>query len=158
MSDDVAVYDRLIGVWRLVSVEARDGTGSVTRPYGESPAGYIVYTVERRMIVSMMRSPVPSIAATDLFGGVVEAVGKGHVYVGYSGAVTLEDVRHDGATVSGTVVHHLDTCSFPTWVGTEQRRDFVLNGDGLTLTTPRIERAGTQAIATVVWDRLRADW
>ena len=56
--------------------------------------------------------------------------------------------------VSGTVVHRLDTCSYPNWVGTEQRRRFRLEGDRLTLTTPRIERGGAEAVATVVWERL----
>jgi hypothetical protein len=156
--EEDGVFGRLAGVWRLVSVEASDGTGGVGRPYGEAPVGYIVYTAERRMMVSMMRGPAPRVESGDLFAGAGEAFRAGHVYVGYSGAVALEDItlRGDGAA-EGTVVHTLDTCSYPNWVGTAQRRRFRLERDRLTLTTPRIERAGEQAVATVVWERVRAE-
>jgi hypothetical protein len=93
----------------------------------------------------------------DLFLGAAEALAAGHAYVGYSGTVAVEGVNttsgEDGA-LSGIVVHTLDTCSYPNWVGTEQRRRFVLEGDRLTLTTPQIERGGTGAVATVIWVRV----
>jgi hypothetical protein len=104
------------------------------------------------MAVSMMRAPAPRVESGDLFRGAAEALAAGHAYVGYSGTVSVEDVRVDGV-LSGTVVHALDTCSYPNWVGTEQRRRFRLEGDRLTLTTPSIERGGTGAVATVRWVR-----
>ncbi|HET7768154.1 MAG TPA: lipocalin-like domain-containing protein [Chloroflexota bacterium] len=145
---------RLIGTWRLVAVEARDARGVVTHPYGAHPVGYLTYTPEGRMAVSIMRAPAPRVESTDLFRGAAEALAGGHAYVGYSGTVSVEDAQ-EGDAVQGTVVHTLDTCSYPNWVGTEQRRRFLLEGDELTLTTPRIERGGTGASATVRWVRYR---
>src|SRR5688500_13260051 len=110
---------RLIGTWRLVSVEARDAQGAVTRPYGAHPVGHLTYTAGGRMAVSIMRAPPPRVDSADLFRGAAEALAAGHAYVGYSGTVSVEDVQ-EGDPVRGTVVHTLDTCSYPNWVGTEQ--------------------------------------
>ena len=156
--DETEALKRLVGTWRLVSVEARDAGGRVALPYGREPVGYLVYTEEGRMMVSIMRGSVRRVESGDLFLGAAEALAGGHAYVGYSGAVAVEEVEPaeggEGA-LAGTVVHMLDTCSYPNWVGTEQRRRFLLEGDDLTLTTPAIERGGTGAIATVRWVRYR---
>ena len=139
-------------------MEARDAQGVITHPYGVQPVGYLTYTSEGRMAVSIMRAPPPRVESTDLFRGAAEALAAGHAYVGYSGTVSVEDVPEgpgDSGDLTGTVVHTLDTCSYPNWVGTEQRRRFLLEGDSLTLTTPSIERGGTGAIATVRWVRYR---
>jgi hypothetical protein len=141
-----AALSRLLGTWRLVSVEARGGDGAITLPYGREPVGYLTYTAEGRMAVSIMRAPASRVKSGDLFLGAAEALGAGHAYIGYSGTVTVE---------GDTVVHTLDTCSYPNWVGTAQRRRFLLEGDRLTLTTPPIERGGTGAVATVIWVRLQ---
>ena len=111
------------------------------------------------MAVSIMEAPAPRVESGDLFLGAAEALSGGHAYVGYSGTVGVEGVNttttsgKDGA-LSGIVVHTLDTCSYPNWVGTEQRRAFRLEGDRLTLTTPSIERGGAGAVATVSWVRV----
>ena len=149
---------RLLGTWRLVSVEARSAEGAegaVALPYGPEPIGYLTYTTEGRMAVSIMRGSVARVESGDLFLGAAEALAGGHAYVGYTGTVTLEDLQEAAGVLSGTVVHALDTCSYPNWVGTEQRRRLLLEGDTLTLTTPPIERGGAGAVATVRWVRLR---
>ena len=149
---------RLLGTWRLVSVEARREDGAITLPYGREPSGYLTYTAERRMAVSMMRAPAPRVKSGDLFLGAAEALAGGHAYVGYSGTVSVEDISttpDEHGALTGTVVHTLDTCSYPNWVGTAQRRRFLLEGNRLTLTTPPIERGGTGAVATVSWVRVQ---
>ena len=106
------------------------------------------------MMVSIMRAPAARVESGDLFLGAAEALAAGHGYVGYSGVVAVEDVEGESsAALTGTVVHTLDACSYPNWVGTEQRRRFELDGDTLTLTTPPIERGGAGAVATVRWVR-----
>ena len=109
------------------------------------------------MAVSIMRAPAPPVESGDLFLGAAEALSGGHAYVGYSGTVAVEGVNtapDKSGALSGIVVHTLDTCSYPNWVGTEQRRRFLLDGDRLTLTTPSIERGGAGAVATVSWVRV----
>jgi hypothetical protein len=146
---------RLLGTWRLVSVAARGADGGVAYPYGLEPVGYLMYSADGRMAVSIMRAPAPRVQSGDLFVGAAEALSAGHAFVAYTGTVSVEGVAEvEGGGFSGTVVHALDTCSYPNWVGTEQRRRFLLDGDKLTLTTPPIERGGTGAVATVVWRRL----
>src|SRR5688572_15034986 len=107
------------------------------------------------MAVSIMRSPPPHVHSSDLFAGAAEALTGGHAFVAYTGTVALENPQTTSQGVRhGTVIHTLDTCSYPNWVGTQQRRHFLLEENTLTLTTPPIERAGSRATATVIWKRL----
>ena len=165
--DREASLRRLIGTWRLISAESRSPDGEVTWPYGTEPLGYITYTAERRMAVVIMRGSPPRVETADIFAGAAEALSRGHTFIAYTGTVDLEDVRPvetaapvdataGGPPLSGTVVHHLDTCSYPNWIGTDQRRAFILDGDSLTLTTPPIARGAAPATAVVVWERVTA--
>lgn len=107
------------------------------------------------MAVSIMRGEPARVDSPDVLTGTAAALAAGtHAYIGYSGTVQVEQCRQDGDALTGTVVHTLDTCSYPNWVGTEQRRVFRLEGQRLTLTTPAIQRAGVLATAVLVWERV----
>ena len=145
----------LLGTWQLVSLETLGADGTASHPYGSAPVGYLMYTAGRRMAASIMRSPAPRVQSPDLFAGAAEALVSGHTFVAYTGAVALENPQTTSpGSWHGTVIHTLDTCSYPNWVGTRQRRHFLLEAGALTLITPPIERAGSRATATVIWKRL----
>jgi hypothetical protein len=152
MPNDLA---KLLGAWRLRSCVARDVAGGVSYPYGRSPSGCILYTPSGVMAVSLMGDTPPRVEEPDVFAGAAHALASGaHRYIGYSGRYRLEGAREVGAGVwEGTVVHALDTCSYPNWIGTEQRRELRLEGDWLTLTTPPIVRGGVRSVAVVEWER-----
>jgi hypothetical protein len=67
-------------------------------------------------------------------------------YFGYFGTYTVDETAH-------TVTHHIAGASFPNFVGTDQRRYFVLSGDRLELTTPPMLRGGKEVTIHVVWER-----
>ncbi|MGW7578037.1 lipocalin-like domain-containing protein [Streptomyces sp. NPDC054765] len=57
-------WERLVGVWTLISVTDLDGEGHVrSRPYGEAPQGQLIYTRDARMAVVIVgRGPAPAVA------------------------------------------------------------------------------------------------
>lgn len=57
-----SVSDRLIGAWRLVSVETKRANGEIIHPfYGEHPQGLLIYDRSGRVIVEIVSDPEPSV-------------------------------------------------------------------------------------------------
>lgn len=120
--------DDLIGVWRLVSFEELDDTGTTSRgPLGADPRGRLIYTRDGHVSVNMMRGtdpgPVP--------------------YMGYAGTWRL-----DGSQI----VHRIEVTPRPDWVDTEQTREATLQDDHLTLHA-RTRIGGTEHRRVLVWRR-----
>jgi hypothetical protein len=55
-----------------------------------------------------------------------------------------------------TVIHHIEVCSYPNWVGDAQARSAKLNGDLLTLSTEPMTFQGAELRAELVWERVGA--
>jgi alpha-galactosidase len=69
-------------------------------------------------------------------------------YVAYFGTYSVdEDAR--------VVTHHVTASVFPNWVGTDQRREIVLDGDRLTLDSPPLLFNGRMRVFRAVWKRSR---
>jgi hypothetical protein len=60
---------QIVGMWKFASNEIKEvGTGKVTKPYGEKPNGYIIYTKGGRYVFVLFgdsRSKPGGAAATD---------------------------------------------------------------------------------------------
>ncbi|MBT7081288.1 MAG: hypothetical protein HN929_07470, partial [Chloroflexi bacterium] len=63
---------RFLGTWKLVSFEVRSIGDNVYYPWGENPAGYIMYNEDGYMSVSMMASDRPVFEARDLPKGTAQ--------------------------------------------------------------------------------------
>ncbi len=50
----------LVGTWRLLEWEARQEDGAVSRPFGDAPSGYVVYTRDAHMITTISRARTSS--------------------------------------------------------------------------------------------------
>ena len=134
----------LVGAWRLVSYEAH-GPGGVLYPLGEDAAGYIMYTPDGYMSVSMMAAERRNFADGDMLSGTNdEKIDAAETYVSYCG-------RYDYQ--GGRVVHMVETAFFPNRVGTEQVRYVELDGDTLTLRTPPMVLGGVSRQGRIVWRR-----
>jgi hypothetical protein len=48
--------DHFIGAWRLLSLEGRTSTGDVSYPFGKDAQGYLLYSREGYMSVSVMQA------------------------------------------------------------------------------------------------------
>ncbi len=121
------IQDRFAGVWKLVSFETRGRDGSVTHPFGENPVGRITYDKAGRMSAQLMR---PGRRSDDRTG-----------FFAYFGTYRIDEA-------SRTVVHHVEACLAPAWVGTDVRRTYEFSGNRLILTVTREDGVGR-----LVWER-----
>ena len=133
--------EELIGTWRLRSWKSFAGDGSEIDQLGQDPVGYIIYTGDGYVSVDMMASHR-------------EREGSGDTppmsaYLAYAGPF---EVLAD----QDTVIHHVEVCSIPDWVGTAQVRSAKLEGDRLTLSFEPMIIQGVERRGELVWERPRA--
>ena len=135
----------LIGTWRLISYEARTGDGKVSYPLGQNPSGFILYSEDGYMSVTMMTANRNNYGSDDLRGGTAEEkLSAAESYISYSGKYTFEGDR---------VLHHVEVSFIPNRVGTTQVRNLTLSGNTVTLRTPAMLINGEQQTAELVWQR-----
>ena len=138
---------RLVGSWTLVAYEARTPGGGIEAIYGPHPVGRLMYDADGRMSVHLMDARRRKFASGDRLVHTAEEVGEAFDgYFGYFGTYTVDEA-------AGTVTHHVVGASFPNFVGTEQKRFFVLSEPRLELTSPPMRREGTEVTLRVVWER-----
>jgi hypothetical protein len=141
----------LIGTWRLRSWENRGSDDSVVQPLGEAPVGYIFYNHDGFMSVEIMAAHRTPYHDPDAFGGTPgersEAIST---YLSYSGPFEVLADRD-------TVIHHIEVCSYPNWIGNAQVRFAELDGALLTLSTKPMMFQGVERSAHLVWERVGHD-
>jgi len=142
-----SVDEAVIGTWRLISFAAQDvETGTLTRPWGDAPVGFLTYTPGGRM--SAVLTAGQRLAESGSAEQRTQA--RAQLFMtqtAYAGTYTLTP---DG------VVHHVEVASFPDWVGRDQVRYASLDGDTLTIRTPPLPRFPDlrQQIFTLTWRRV----
>ncbi len=137
--------NEITGTWRLLAYEGRGVDGSVSYPLGRDPVGYITYTEDGFMSVSMMAAGRRGSATLDLLGGSTEeklAAAEG--YFSYCGRYEVQ---------GAAVLHHIEVAFYPNRVGSSQRRFFELNGDRLLLKTPPMLIEGREQVGHILWRR-----
>lgn len=141
----------LVGAWRLLAFEHHPATGEASQPFGSSPLGTLIYTADGRMSVHLVQPDRPRFAAGQFRQGTdaeVRAAFEG--YFGYFGRYTVRSRTEGDGVITGSVTHHVEACAFPDYTGTDRTRALRLEGDRLTLTTPR----GSDGWYRVVWERI----
>ncbi len=139
--------DKLIGTWKLVSANYRRPSGELMDYMGDQPQGALMYDERGNMSVQLMRRDRPAFAANDRLGGTPqEAKAALEGYLAYFGRYTVDEKNK-------TVTHHIEGCTFPNWVGVDQKRFFELSGDQLILRTPALTIRGGDAVGEIVWRR-----
>jgi hypothetical protein len=113
---------------------------------GSDAVGYITYTTDGFMHVTLMASGRALYSRADLLGGSIEekAAAAGS-FVAYCGRYEIGQDR---------VYHHIEVCSFPNWVGVKQERIFEFQGNRLFLSTDPILMEGKQRTAHLIWERI----
>jgi len=138
---------RLVGHWTLVSFEIVSGS-QTEYPFGRDAIGQITYDTAGHMAVQVMKAGRPTFASVDQAAGTADEVSAAfHGYVAYYGTYRVDE----GARV---VTHRLTGSLFPNWLGSEQRREIVLEGNRLTLSTPPIPFQGKDRVFRAIWKRL----
>jgi hypothetical protein len=119
----------LIGTWRLRLWQNTGSDGSSVDPLGERPVGYIFYNHDGFMSVEIMAAGRMPYHVSDTFGGTPNERSEAiSTYLSYSGPF---EVLAD----QDAVIHHIEVCSYPNWIGNAQVRFARLAGDLLTLAT-----------------------
>ena len=133
------IAQRLVGSWELVSYEiiAEDGT---RRP-GTYDRGQITYDASGRMSAHLMHSSNKADATPQTDELRAAAYRR---YLGYYGPFVVD-------IGSGTVTHHVEGSSNPSWVGSKQVRYYALTPDNAQLTLSL--RDGTRTTQSLVWKR-----
>jgi hypothetical protein len=114
--------ERLVGSWRMLLLRMKmEDTGEVTEPWGTQPQGRLVLTPTGQLITVTTAGNRLS-PATDAEAAVLLAN-----MVCYSGRT-----RMDG---NARFITEVDVAWHPSWLGTQQARNFTLEGDALSIHT-----------------------
>ncbi|MGA8371411.1 MAG: lipocalin-like domain-containing protein [Acidimicrobiales bacterium] len=144
-TDDMS--SRLVGTYRLVSMEHYADDGEVGRPFGDAPEGFITYTPEGYMLAILSRPDRAPFVDGDILGG--SEAEQAAAFLSASSFAGRYEVRDN------QVVHHLEAATFPNWKGTTQARDFELTDAHLTLFPPKLLMEGKLRRSRVHFERLR---
>jgi hypothetical protein len=138
--------DRLVGTWDLVSwALAADGA---PRPhgFGDDVTGQLLYLGDGHMS-AILSDPHRAPLSVEPFAAapVDERAEAARAYVSYGGRWS---VRGD------EVVHHVEFCLLPNWVGTDLVRTVSWQGEDLVLSTaPESDAKGRTVTNRLVWRR-----
>ena len=138
MSNLTVNKEELVGTWRLVSWENLDEDGSVNHPLGSDAKGYISYTDDGHVFVHIMAGNRKEFSTDGLFDVTPdECVQAYTTHISYCGPYEI-----DGQVI----VHKVDVCSYPNWVGSIQRRHaefkdgrLLLSAKGVPVETGKVD-------------------
>src|SRR5215471_16053162 len=139
----------LVGVWRLLSFEARASSGEVSYPLGRDAVGLLLYGPEGHMAVSVTRGDRAHFKSANIWEA-ASPVEKLAAFDSYSSYCGRYEVMQD------KIIHHIELSLFPNWSGQSQERYFEFAGDRLTLRTPPTMVGGVEQIAVAIWQRMNS--
>lgn len=132
-----------LGSWDLASFQHTSPSGELSAPFGDSPAGLLMYQADGRMSAQVSINNPTRLASDDsLDASAEEAAGAWRTYFGYWGSFKIYPKQR-------VVVHRVEGSSFPNWIGTEQTRHFWF--DGATRLILQAESASGSY--TLIWQR-----
>lgn len=138
--------ERFVGAWTLEDWRIDYEDGRCTRPFGERPTGYLLYSACGVMSASVARSERKRFHQTNARNASIEEkAGAFDSYFHYAGVW-----RIDGETV----VHAVEMGLNPDMAGTEQRRKamFLDNGARLQLSADEATAGGVRR-HVLLWRR-----
>lgn len=144
--DAVALRERLIGTWSLVSFELTLASGEVVLPFGEAPIGRIHYGPDGFMAAHLMRA------------GRARIEGSSESLSGEAAAKVLADqFSYCGRfrCEPELVIHSVEVATNPNWVGREQRRGARFDGNKLILSAGGVRHGDERGQAVLTWVRLK---
>lgn len=137
----------ILGPWKLVSMKATNPQGDVFHPFGENPAGMIMYDASGYMSYTAMRTGRPKFESGDAAGGTPEEVNA--AFEGFDAYCGTYELNLEERTVT----HHVKASKLPNWEDSEQIRYFRIEEDKLLIDTPPIASRGSEWVIHVVFAR-----
>ena len=125
----------LVGAWTTVPLTVEQGDKRF-EPIGPNPKGTQIYDASGRFAYIQMRGDLPRVASNNMQTATTEESEKiARGSIAYYGSWTASD---------GVLTVKIEGATFPNYAGTEQKRQYVVSGDQLTITNP------TSAVGGVV--------
>ena len=142
------IAGKVVGSWKLVSVEATRPNGDIIRDWGQTPTGFLAYDRNGNVTVQFMRDPRPIAVSGILTSDETKAAFDG--YYAYFGNYQIDEK-------AGVVTHYIKGSLRPYEVGSVYKRLFELSGDKLKLSTPPMPSAaagsgGESRIYKLTWE------
>jgi lipocalin-like protein len=133
----------LIGSWKLISYELRLASGDLLKPFGDHPTGRVLYQRNGQMSAQLMDANTAAFTNADPLKSSKEETDRAwRNYIGYWGTFRVD-------TKKNVVVHHIEGCWFPNWIGTNQIRSFHFKGNNLIL-----EADSPSWHSRLVWEKI----
>jgi hypothetical protein len=117
-----------------------DADGTVTKPFGVNPQGYLVYTPDGHVFVNFAARERPELFGPSAGGPALLQTTEANTPLGYGGYCGTFEVR------DGAVIHHVEFHIVPRHNGREEARSVALDGDRLILGTPRGQQLEWQRV------------
>ncbi len=140
--------DKFAGTtWRLLECYGKWTDGRISYPYGEEPAGQLMYDKSGRFSGQIAGSGRPDFQSNNLLKGTDEEVRPAfEKYVAYYGTYEVDEANSQ-------MVHHVEESLFPNWKGDVQTRIYSFEGERLRLDTLPIKGAKADLTVTLLWER-----
>lgn len=141
---------RLLGAWRITAYKAQREDGDILYPMGADAVGYILYTHDGYMSATLMQPKRAHFSIADLtLAPAAERAAAAASYFSYAGSYEVDEA-------SGVVTHRVELSLLPNWVGIQQKRKIILDGDQLELRALAPSMiAGEMRTVRVFWERAR---
>ena len=136
----------LTGTWVLVSVTTERPDGNKIDSLGENPKGRLDLNVDGSYMIYTAAADFPKFASNDRFNGTPEDY-KSVVYnsIAYIGKYSETD---------HTIIFNIESCTYPNWSGTIQKRNLVRAGDDtLQYSFAPPGPAAERGTVTLIWQR-----
>ena len=136
----------LLGTWRMLSwTREAVATGRRSDVFGPNPHGFITYTMDRRVMVLVIKRDRP--APQTLPPSAEEKLALFDSMFAYSGTYEVESDR---------VIHHIDTSWNEAWTGTRHIRFLERTGTRLLYRTPPTTDPldGTECVYRVEFEKV----
>ena len=125
--------NKLVGTWRLVAYADFDTvTHTWKHPYGDHPKGYFTYTNSGIVNLNGSAEKPLVIPAADEYTKPLTLRTLLDNAWGYFGTYSIDSVY-------SILTHHVKGGSVINYIGTDQHRQFILEGDTLLLGDPTFE-------------------
>jgi hypothetical protein len=131
-----------IGVWRIIAFQFEGDDGKRHAIYDQNPSGFLIVTAEGRLMALVTAGDRPSDAPAEVLLNRMTA---------YSGRYQMQG--------SNTFATKVDAAWLPTFLGTEQIRNFNLEGNVLSVFSPPQEHPrfpGKKVRYIAIWEREQA--
>ena len=122
--------NQLVGTWRLIEYSDFDSlSGKWIHPYGDHPRGYFTYTNSGIVNLNVSAEHPLYISADSAYKKLITLGVLLDNAVGYFGTYTID-------SKNASVIHHPKGGPIPWYIGTDQKREFLINKDTLFIGDP----------------------